>query len=191
MKTVIQKNQSKINNHVSNYQTAISKVNSILEAFNNAGYKIEDKQANTFCQNNFNDNSLREYALSISQSVTPIQQEKEVREIVNDLKELIVKTLPGWHLDFHSMAEVRVKNLKAVEENKVLKSIEESHTVYADGVKLDVFNELQEIADKINMVIPKLKQSVFNRRLDYRFIFIEDEEGNVKPNLDFIDFSDL
>ena len=49
----------------------------------------------------------------------------------------------------------------------------------------------QAIAEQINTVLPKLKQSVFNRRLDFRYLFKEDAEGKVIPHLDFIDFSDL
>ena len=89
------------------------------------------------------------------------------------------------------MAEVKVKNLQAVEDPKVIKEIEERNSVFLDGVKLYVYNELQEIADKINTVMPELKQSVFNRRLDFRHLFKEDAEGKVIPNLEFIDFSDL
>jgi hypothetical protein len=72
-----------------------------------------------------------------------------------------------------------------------IKEIEERYSVYAEGVQLDVFNELQAIAEQINTVLPKLKQSVFNRRLDFRYLFKEDAEGKVIPHLDFIDFSDL
>ena len=52
-------------------------------------------------------------------------------------------------------------------------------------------NQLQDIATGINEVMPKIKISVFNRRLDYRYLFRENEEGKVIPNLDFVDFSDL
>lgn len=190
-KTIIQKDVTKIENQISNYRTAIEKVNTLLKAFTDAGYNIDDKQANEFCKKNFNDDSLRAYALTICPTVAPAQQEKEVREIVADLKEIIVKALPGWYLDFHSMAQVRVKNLQALEDAKVIKEIEERYSVYADGIQLDVFNELQAIAEQINTVLPKLKQSVFNRRLDFRFLFKEDAEGKVIPHLDLIDFSDL
>ena len=175
----------------SDYQTAISKVNQLIQAFTDAGYKIDDKQANEFCQKNFNDDSLRAYALTISSTNSPAQQEKELSAIVTDLKEIIVKALPGWFLDFHSMAEVKVKNLEATVDAKVIKEIEERYSVYAEGVQLEVFNELQAIAEQINEVMPKLKQSVFNRRLDFRFLFKEDSEGKVIPHLDLIDFSDL
>ena len=189
--TVIQRDQSKIDNQISNYQTAISKVNQLIQAFTDAGYKIEDKQANEFCQKNFNDDSLRAYALTICPTVAPAQQEKELSAIITDLKEIILKALPGWFLDFHSMAEVKVKNLEAKEDPKVIKAIEERYSVYAEGVQLDVFNELQAISERINEVFPQLKQSVFNRRLDFRHLFKEDSEGKVIPNMDFIDFSDL
>ena len=190
-KTIIQKDQFKINSQISDYQTAISKVNQLIQAFTDAGYKIDDKQANEFCQKNFNDDSLRAYALTISSTNSPAQQEKELSAIVTDLKEIIVKALPGWFLDFHSMAEVKVKNLEATVDAKVIKEIEERYSVYAEGVQLEVFNELQAIAEQINEVMPKLKQSVFNRRLDFRFLFKEDSEGKVIPHLDLIDFSDL
>lgn len=191
MTTVIQRDEQKIGNQISDYKTAIEKVNTLLQAFTDAGYKIDDKQANQFCQRNFNDDSLRAYALTISSTNSPAQQEKELSAIVTDLKEIIVKAIPGWFLDFHSMAEVKVKNLQAVEDPKVIKEIEERYTVLADGVQLEVFNELQAIAEQINTVMPKLKQSVFNRRVDFRFLFKEDAEGRVIPHLDFVDFSDL
>ena len=190
-KTIIQRDEQKIRNQISNYKTAIEKVNTLLQAFTDAGYNIDDKQANEFCQKNFNNESLQAYAFAISKAVTPAQQEKEIDTIVTDLLEIIVKALPGWFLDFHSMAEVKVKNLQAVEDAKVIKEIEERYSVYAEGVQLDVFNELQAIAEQINTVLPKLKQSVFNRRLDFRHLFTEDAEGVIIPNLDFIDFSDL
>ena len=190
-KTIIQRDDAKISNQVSNYKTAISKVNTLLKAFTDAGYTIDDKQANEFCQKNFNDDSLQAYALKISTATAPAQQEKEVDTIVTDLLKIIIKALPGWFLDFHSMADVKVKNLQAVEDAKVIKEIEERYSVYAEGVQLDVFNELQAIAEQINTVLPKLKQSVFNRRLDFRYLFKEDAEGKVIPHLDFIDFSDL
>ncbi|WP_312084459.1 hypothetical protein [Epilithonimonas hominis] len=189
--TIIQKDQSKIDNQISDYRTAIEKVNTLLKAFASAGYTIDDKQANQFCQKNFNDDSLRAYAYTISKAETPAQREKEVSAIVTDLKEIIVKALPGWFLDFHSMAQVKVKNLEAKEDAKVIKEIEERYSVYAEGVQLDVFNELQAIAEQINEVMPKIKKSVFNRRLDFRFLFKEDSEGKVIPHLDLIDFSDL
>ena len=190
-KTIIQRDDAKISNQVSNYKTAISKVNTLLKAFTDAGYNIDDKQANEFCKKNFNDDSLQAYAFTISTATAPAQQEKEVDTIVTDLLEIIIKALPGWFLDFHSMADVKVKNLQAVEDAKVIKEIEERYSVYAEGVQLDVFNELQAIAEQINTVLPKLKQSVFNRRLDFRYLFKEDAEGKVIPHLDFIDFSDL
>ena len=190
-KTIIQRDDAKISNQVSNYKTAISKVNILLKAFTDAGYNLDDKQANEFCKKNFNDDSLQAYAFTISTATAPAQQEKEVDTIVTDLLEIIIKALPGWFLDFHSMADVKVKNLQAVEDAKVIKEIEELYSVYAEGVQLDVFNELQAIAEQINTVLPKLKQSVFNRRLDFRYLFKEDAEGKVIPHLDFIDFSDL
>ena len=190
-KTIIQRDDAKISNQVSNYKTAISKVNTLLKAFTDAGYNLDDKQANEFCKKNFNDDSLQAYAFTISTATAPAQQEKEVDTIVTDLLEIIIKALPGWFLDFHSMADVKVKNLQAVEDAKVIKEIEERYSVYAEGVQLDVFNELQAIAEQINTVLPKLKQSVFNRRLDFRYLFKEDAEGKVIPHLDFIDFSDL
>lgn len=190
-KQIIQRDDAKISNQVSNYKTAISKVNTLLKAFTDAGYTIDDKQANEFCKKNFNDDSLQAYAFTISTATAPAQQEKEVDTIVTDLLKIIIKALPGWFLDFHSMADVKVKNLQAVEDAKVIKEIEERYSVYAEGVQLDVFNELQAIAEQINTVLPKLKQSVFNRRLDFRYLFKEDEEGKVIPHLDFIDFSDL
>ena len=190
-KTIIQRDDAKISNQVSNYKTAISKVNTLLKAFTDAGYNIDDKQANEFCKKNFNDDSLQAYAFAISKATTLAQQEREIDTIVTDLLKIIVKALPGWFLDFHSMAEVKVKNLQAVEDAKVIKEIEERYSVYAEGVQLDVFNELQAIAEQINTVLPKLKQSVFNRRLDFRYLFKEDAEGKVIPHLDFIDFSDL
>ena len=190
-KTIIQRDDAKISNQVSNYKTAISKVNTLLKAFTDAGYNLDDKQANEFCKKNFNDDSLQAYAFTISTATAPAQQEKEVDTIVTDLLKIIIKALPGWFLDFHSMADVKVKNLQAVEDAKVIKEIEERYSVYAEGVQLDVFNELQAIAEQINTVLPKLKQSVFNRRLDFRYLFKEDAEGKVIPHLDFIDFSDL
>lgn len=190
-KQIIQRDDAKISNQVSNYKTAISKVNTLLKAFTDAGYNLDDKQANEFCKKNFNDDSLQAYALTISTATAPAQQEKEVDTIVTDLLKIIIKALPGWFLDFHSMADVKVKNLQAVEDAKVIKEIEERYSVYAEGVQLDVFNELQAIAEQINTVLPKLKQSVFNRRLDFRYLFKEDAEGKVIPHLDFIDFSDL
>lgn len=190
-KQIIQRDDAKIRNQILNYKTAISKVNTLLKAFTDAGYNLDDKQANEFCQKNFNDDALQAYALTISTATAPAQQEKEVDTIVTDLLKIIVKALPGWFLDFHSMADVKVKNLQAVEDAKVIKEIEERYSVYAEGVQLDVFNELQAIAEQINTVLPKLKQSVFNRRLDFRYLFKEDAEGKVIPHLDFIDFSDL
>lgn len=190
-KTIIQQDHSKISNQVSNYKTAIDKVNILLKAFTDAGYNIDDKQANEFCKKNFNDDALRAYAFIISSTNSPTQQEAEIRAITNDLKEIILKALPGWHLDFNSMADVRVKDLQAKEDPKVIKEIEERYTVLADGVQLEVFNELQAIAEQINTVMPKIKKSVFNRRLDFRFLFKEDSEGKVIPHLDLIDFSDL
>ena len=190
-KTIIQRDDAKIRNQILNYKTAISKVNTLLKAFTDAGYNLDDKQANEFCKKNFNDDSLQAYAFTISTATAPAQQEKEVDTIVTDLLKIIIKALPGWFLDFHSMADVKVKNLQAVEDAKVIKEIEERYSVYAEGVQLDVFNELQAIAEQINTVLPKLKQSVFNRRLDFRYLFKEDAEGKVIPHLDFIDFSDL
>ena len=190
-KKIIQQDHSKISNQILNYKTAISKVNTLLKAFTDAGYNLDDKQANEFCKKNFNDDSLQAYAFTISTATAPAQQEKEVDTIVTDLLKIIIKALPGWFLDFHSMADVKVKNLQAVEDAKVIKEIEERYSVYAEGVQLDVFNELQAIAEQINTVLPKLKQSVFNRRLDFRYLFKEDAEGKVIPHLDFIDFSDL
>ena len=190
-KTIVQRDETKIRNQILNYKTAVEKVNTLLKAFIDAGYSLDDKQANEFCQKNFNNDSLQAYAFAISTAVTPAQQEKEIDAIVTDLLKIILKALPGWFLDFHSMAEVKVKNLQAVEDPKVIKEIEERNSVFLDGVKLYVYNELQEIAEKINTVMPKLKQSVFNRRLDFRHLFTEDAEGKVIPNLDFIDFSDL
>ena len=190
-KQIIQRDDAKIRNQILNYKTAISKVNTLLKAFTDAGYNIDDKQANEFCKKNFNDDSLQAYAFTISTATAPAQQEKEVDTIVTDLLKIIIKALPGWYLDFHSMAQVKVKNLQAVEDAKVIKEIEELYSVYAEGVQLDVFNELQAIAEQINTVLPKLKQSVFNRRLDFRYLFKEDAEGKVIPHLDFIDFSDL
>lgn len=189
--TAIQKDDQKISNQISNYQTAVEKVNTLLQAFTDAGFKIDDKQANEFCQRNFNDDSLRAYALTISSTTSPTQQEKEVREITSNLKEVIVKALPGWNLTFHSMAEVKVKNSEAKEDPKVLKAIEERYSVLADGKALEVFRQLEAIAEQINAVMPQLKQSVFNRRLDFRFLFKEDAEGKVIPHLDFVDFSDI
>ena len=190
-KAIVQRDETKIRNQISDYQTAVEKVNILLKAFTDAGYTIDDKQANEFCQKNFNNEALQAYAFAISTAVTPAQQEKEIDTIVTDLLEIIVKALPGWFLDFHSMADVRVKNLEAKEDAKVIKDIEERYSVYADGVQLEVFNELQAIAEQINEVMPKLKKSVFNRRLDFRYLFKEDAEGKVIPNLEFIDFSDL
>ena len=190
-KQIIQRDDAKIRNQILNYKTAISKVNTLLKAFTDAGYNLDDKQANEFCQKNFNDDSLQAYAFTISTATAPAQREKEVDTIVTDLLKIIIKALPGWYLDFHSMADVKVKNLQAVEDAKVIKEIEERYSVYAEGVQLDVFNELQAIAEQINTVLPKLKQSVFNRRLDFRYLFKEDAEGKVIPHLDFIDFSDL
>ena len=190
-KQIIQRDDAKIRNQILNYKTAISKVNTLLKAFTDAGYNLDDKQANEFCKKNFNDDSLQAYAFTISTATAPAQQEKEVDTIVTDLLKVIIKALPGWFLDFHSMADVKVKNLQAVEDAKVIKEIEERYSVYAEGVQLDVFNELQAIAEQINTVLPKLKQSVFNRRLDFRYLFKEDAEGKVIPHLDFIDFSDL
>ena len=190
-KTIVQRDEQKIGNQISNYQAAVEKVNILLKAFTDAGYFIDDRQANEFCQKNFNDDSLRAYAFTISKATTPAQQEREIDTIVTDLLKIIVKALPGWFIDFHSMAEVKVKNLEAKEDAKVIKDIEERNSVFLDGVKLYVYNELQEIADKINTVMPELKQSVFNRRLDFRHLFKEDAEGKVIPNLEFIDFSDL
>lgn len=189
--TVIQRDDQKISNQISDYQTAIGKVNQLLKAFTDAGFNIDDNQANIFCQKNFSDDSLRAYALTISSSSVLAQQEKEVRDITNDLKEIIVKALPSWHLDFHSMAEVKVKNLEAKEDPKILKAIEERYSVLAEGKALEVFNQLQTISEQLNVVMPQLKQSVFNRRLDFRHLFREDADGKVIPNLDFIDFSDL
>ena len=190
-KQIIQRDDAKIRNQILNYKTAISKVNTLLKAFTDAGYNLDDKQANEFCKENFNDDSLQAYAFTISTATAPAQQEKEIDTIVTDLLKIIIKALPGWFLDFHSMADVKVKNLQAVEDAKVIKEIEERYSVYAEGVQLDVFNELQAIAEQINTVLPKLKQSVFNRRLDFRYLFKEDAEGKVIPHLDFIDFSDL
>ena len=190
-KQIIQRDDAKIRNQILNYKTAISKVNTLLKAFTDAGYNLDDKQANEFCKKNFNDDSLQAYAFTISTATAPAQQEKEVDTIVTDLLKIIIKALPGWFIDFHSMADVKVKNLQAVEDAKVIKEIEERYSVYAEGVQLDVFNELQAIAEQINTVLPKLKQSVFNRRLDFRYLFKEDAEGKVIPHLDFIDFSDL
>ena len=190
-KTIIQRDDAKISNQILNYKTAISKVNTLLKAFTDAGYTIDDKQANEFCKKNFNNEALQAYAFTISKATTPAQQEREIDTIVTDLLKIILKALPGWFIDFHSMAEVKVKNLQAVEDPKVIKEIEERNSVFLDGVKLYVYTELQEIADKINTVMPKLKQSVFNRRLDFRHLFTEDAEGVIIPNLDFIDFSDL
>ncbi|MCZ2084734.1 MAG: hypothetical protein LC112_10725 [Flavobacteriales bacterium] len=189
--TAIQKDQSKIDNQISDYKTAIDKVNTLLQAFKDAGFKIDDKQANEFCQRNFNDDSLRAYALTISSTTSPTQQEKEVRDITSNLKEIILSAIPGWNLDFHSMVEVKVKNSEAKEDPKVIKAIEERYTVLADGKALEVFSQLQTIAEQINVVFPQLKKSVFNRRLDFRHLFKEDANGKVIPNLDFVDFSDL
>ncbi len=105
--------------------------------------------------------------------------------IVTDLFEIIIKALPGRFEHFHSMADVKVKNVQAVEDAKVIKEIEERYSVYAEGVQLDVFNELQAIAEQINTVLPKLKQSVFNRRLDFRYLFKEDAEGKSDSALRF------
>lgn len=190
-KTIIQQDHSKISNQISNYQTAIEKVNTLLQAFTDAGYNIDDKQANQFCQRNFSDGALQAYALTISSTNSPAQQEKEVSAIVTDLKEIIVKAIKGWYLDFHSMVEVKVKNLQAVEDPKVIKEIEERYSVYAEGVQLEVFNELQAIAEQINVVMPQLKRSVFNKRLYFLHLFRENGDGVVVPNLELIDFSDL
>lgn len=191
MKTIIQKDQFKINSQISDYQTAISKANQLIQAFTDAGYLLTDEQTQEFCQRNFSDETLRAYALSVCSTNTPAQQEKETREIADELKGIILKTIPGWYIDFQSFANLKIKNLKAIEEQKVIKSIEENNTVYADGVRLEVFNQLENIATGINEVMPKIKNSVFNRRLDYRYLFKENEEGKVIPNLNFIDFSDL
>ncbi|MFN3021543.1 hypothetical protein ACK1KB_11250 [Chryseobacterium sp. TY3] len=191
MKTIIQKDQFKINSQISDYQTAIIKANQLIQAFTDAGYLLTDEQTQEFCQRNFSDETLRAYALSVCSTNTPAQQEKETREIADELKGIILKTIPGWYIDFQSFANVKIKNLKAIEEQKVIKSIEENNTVYADGVRLEVFNQLENIATGINEVMPKIKNSVFNRRLDYRYLFKENEEGKVIPNLNFIDFSDL
>lgn len=191
MKTIIQKDQFKINSQISDYQTAIVKANQLIQAFTDAGYLLTDEQTQEFCQRNFSDETLRAYALSVCSTNTPAQQENETREIADELKGIILKTIPGWYIDFQSFANVKIKNLKAIEEQKVIKSIEENNTVYADGVRLEVFNQLENIATGINEVMPKIKNSVFNRRLDYRYLFKENEEGKVIPNLNFIDFSDL
>lgn len=191
MKTIIQKDQFKINSQISDYQTAISKANKLIQAFTDAGYLLTDEQTQEFCQRNFSDETLRAYALSVCSTNTHAQQEKETREIADELKGIILKTIPGWYIDFQSFANLKIKNLKAIEEQKVIKSIEENNTVYADGVRLEVFNQLENIATGINDVMPKIKNSVFNRRLDYRYLFKENEEGKVIPNLNFIDFSDL
>lgn len=189
--TVIQRDDQKISNQISDYQTAVEKVNTLLQAFTDAGFKVDDKQANEFCQQNFNDDSLQAYALTISSTTSPTQQEKEVRDITSNLKEIILSAIPGWNLDFHSMVEVKVKNSEAKEDPKVIKAIEERYTVLADGKALEVFSQLQTIAEQINVVFPQLKKSVFNRRLDFRHLFKEDANGKVIPNLDFVDFSDL
>lgn len=191
MKTIIQKDQFKINSQISDYQTAISKANQLIQAFTDAGYLLTDQQTQEFCLRNFSDETLRAYALTICSTITPAQREKETREIADELKGILLKTIPGWYIDFQSFANLKIKNLKAIEEQKVIKSIEENNTVYADGVRLEVFNQLQDIATGINEVMPKIKNSVFNRRLDYRYLFRENEEGKVIPNLDFVDFSDL
>ena len=52
-KTIIQRDDAKISNQILNYKTAISKVNTLLKAFTDAGYNIDDKQANEFCKKNF------------------------------------------------------------------------------------------------------------------------------------------
>ena len=132
-KQIIQRDDAKIRNQILNYKTAVSKVNTLLKAFTDAGYNLDDKQANEFCQKNFNDDSLQAYALTISTATAPAQQEKEVDTIVTDLLKVIIKALPGWYLDFHSMVEVKVKNLQAVEDAKVIKEIEERYSVYAEG----------------------------------------------------------
>lgn len=189
--TVIQKDQQKIDNQISNYQTAVEKVNTLLQAFTDAGFKIDDKQANIFCQQNFSDDSLQAYAYTICSAVAPSQKEKEAKAITETLKEIIVKAIPGWHLDFYSMADVRVKNLKAVEDPKVLKAIEERYSILPEGIQLEVYNQLQAIAEQINVVMPQLKRSVFNKRLYFLHLFRENGDGVVVPNLELIDFSDL
>ena len=89
-KTIIQRDDAKISNQILNYRTAISKVNTLLKAFTDAGYNIDDKQANEFCKKNFNNEALQAYALTISTAVTPAQKEREIDTIVTDLLEIIV-----------------------------------------------------------------------------------------------------
>ena len=52
-KTIVQRDETKISNQIENYRAAISKVNTLIKAFTDAGYTIDDKQANEFCQKNF------------------------------------------------------------------------------------------------------------------------------------------
>lgn len=189
--TVIQRDDQKISNQISDYKTAISKVNQLIQAFTDAGFNVDDKQANIFCQRNFSDDSLQAYALTISSTTSPTQQEKEVRDITSNLKEVILKAIPGWNITFHSMAEVKVKNLEAKEDPKVIKAIEERYSILPEGIQLEVYNQLQAIAEQINVVMPQLKRSVFNKRLYFLHLFRENGDGVVVPNLELIDFSDL
>ena len=189
--TVIQRDEQKIGNQISDYKTAIDKVNTLLQAFTDAGFNVDDKQANILCQRNFSDDSLQAYALTISSTTSPTQQEKEVRAITETLKEIILSAIPGWNLTFHSMAEVKVKNLEAKEDPKVIKAIEERYSILPEGIQLEVYNQLQAIAEQINVVMPQLKRSVFNKRLYFLHLFRENGDGVVVPNLELIDFSDL
>ena len=82
-------------NQKSNFklQNSNLKVNTLLKAFTDAGYNLDDKQANEFCKKNFNDDSLQAYAFTISTATAPAQQEKEVDTIVTGFIENYYKSV--------------------------------------------------------------------------------------------------
>lgn len=187
-KQIIKKDEISIGREQSDYTSSVKMANELLAAFTENGYNLTDEQAQELINRNFNKEALAQYAETLTTAVAPIQRMDEIRATATDLYQIIVKTIPGWEMTYFQFFGAKVKDLKVAEDAKVLKSIEDKYTTFAEGEALEVFSRLQRIADEFNILIPQLRQSVFNRHLQHQFLFITNHEGKVIPNIEIINF---
>lgn len=188
MKQIIKKDEISIGREQTDYTFAIKLANRLLTAFTEHGYSLTDEQAQEFINKNFNKEALAQYAETLTSAVAPVQRMEEVRATASDLYRIILKTVPGWELTYYQFFGAKVKGLKVAEDAKVLKQIEDRHTTYVEGEALEVYNRLRHIADEFNILIPQLRKSVFNRRLQHQYLFVENYEGKIIPNIEVINF---
>lgn len=185
-KQIIKKDEISISREQTDYTFAIKLANQLLTAFTEHGYNLTDEQAQELINRNFSKEALAQYAETLTSAVAPVQRMEEVRATASDLYRIILKTIPGWELTYYQFFGAKVKGLKVVEDAKVLKQIEDKYTTYAEGEALEVFNRLQHIADEFNILIPQLRKSVFNRHLQHQYLFVENHEGKIIPNIEVI-----